>query len=84
MILAIDNIVTNPIIAGVEVPVTRTGEVSLIGELGSKQYDYSKSVYAIGVRYHPKASGLSLGVGYGRPWGYGHALFAQVGYAFGK
>lgn len=70
--------------AGVQVPVTRTGEVSLIGELGSKQYDGGESIYAIGVRYHPKNTGLSLGVGYGRPWGYGHALFAQVGYAFGK
>jgi len=70
--------------AGVQVPVTRTGEVSVIGELGSKTYDDGESVYAIGLRYHPKDTGLSLGVAYGRPWGYGHALFAQIGYTFGK
>jgi hypothetical protein len=72
--------------AGVEVPVTRTGQVRLIGELGSKRYDDSDAVWDIGVRYHPQGSGLSLGAGFGNPWGWedGTTWFAQVGYTFGK
>jgi len=70
---------------GVEVPVTSTGEISLIGELGSKRYDDNDAVWDIGVRYHPHNSGLSLGAGVGNPWGFtGTTLFAQVGYQFGK
>jgi hypothetical protein len=65
--------------AGVAVPLTRTGEFSLIGELGSKRYDYGESVYALGVRYHPKASAFNIGAGIAR-----HTIFVQAGYQFGK
>ena len=81
--------------AGANVPLTHTGNFSLVGEVGTKMLENIKGVgaktpYAIGLRYHPKTSGFSAGIGFGRPgivtqqelietsW------FAQVGYNFGK
>jgi hypothetical protein len=84
------------IYGGVEVPLTRDGRFSLTGELGSKVFDYSQSTYAIGLRYHPKSSGFSVGAGYGRIANTGigllasaegvgyHNFFIQAGYTFGK
>jgi len=75
--------------AGAQVPLTRTGEFSLVGEVGSKIIDEAETPYALGVRYQPNNSGLSVGVGFGRPnllnsvFG-GTSWFAQVGYQFGK
>jgi len=84
------------IYGGVEVPLTRDGQFSLTGELGSKVFDYGQSTYAIGLRYHPKSSGFSVGAGYGRIANSGigafagaegvnlHNFFIQAGYTFGK
>lgn len=82
---------------GVEVPLTSDGKFSLIGELGSKVFDYGQSTYAIGLRYHPQSSGFSLGAGYGRIANSGinallvsgsgenfHNFFVQASYNFGK
>jgi hypothetical protein len=75
--------------AGADVPLNRTGEFSLVGEVGSKTIDEAETPYAIGLRYHPNKSGFSIGAGFGRPnllnsvYG-GTTWFAQIGYAFGK
>lgn len=77
------------VFGGVAVPLSSTGEVSLIGELGSKRFDYGESPYAVGVRYHPTGSSFNLGAGYARgalgglSYG-GKGLFVQAGYQFGK
>jgi hypothetical protein len=76
--------------AGAQVPLTRTGEVSLIGEVGSKMFDGLSTPYAIGVRYQPKQSGFNIGAGFGRPSfisqepGLNSTFFVQAGYQFGK
>jgi len=67
------------IFAGVAVPLTRTGEFSLIGELGSKRTDGGDSEYAVGVRYHPQGQAFNIGAGIAR-----HTIFVQAGYKFGK
>ena len=82
---------------GAEVPLTSDGKFSLVGELGSKIFDYGQSTYAIGLRYHPQASGFSIGAGYGRIASSGigsilaaesgenfHNFFVQASYNFGK
>jgi len=75
--------------AGANVPLNRTGEFSLVGEVGSKIIDGGETPYSIGLRYHPSNSGFTVGAGLGRPtllnsaFG-GTSWFAQVGYQFGK
>lgn len=81
--------------AGVQVPVTRNGELSLIGEVQSKNLDsdyslgYAKIPYALGVRYAPSNQPFSLTVGVQRQglntlWERKAKLFVQANYAFGK
>ncbi|MEO6906823.1 MAG: hypothetical protein ABI210_02940 [Abditibacteriaceae bacterium] len=77
------------VFAGVAVPLSKTGEFSLIGELGSKRLEGGSSPYSIGVRYHPKASSFNVGAGYARGntggiLGDSKGLFVQAGYQFGK
>lgn len=67
------------VFAGVAVPLTRTGEFSLIGELGTSRVDHGDSEYALGVRYHPQGSAFNVGAGIAR-----HTLFLQAGYQFGR
>jgi len=67
------------VFAGVAVPLNRTGEFSLIGELGSKRSDYGDTSYALGVRYHPAGSSFNVGAGIARD-----IVFVQAGYQFGK
>jgi len=67
------------VFAGVAVPLTRTGEFSLIGELGTARADYGDSEYALGVRYHPQGSAFNVGAGIAR-----HTIFLQAGYQFGR
>jgi len=67
------------VFAGVAVPLTRTGEFSLIGELGTARVDHGDSEYALGVRYHPQGSAFNVGAGLAR-----HTLFLQAGYQFGR
>jgi hypothetical protein len=77
--------------AGVQVPVTRKGELSLIGEAQSKNIDEdaAKIPYALGVRYHPVNQSFSVSAGIQRqgfdtPYENSAKLFVQVGYTFGK
>lgn len=80
--------------AGVQVPVIRSGELSVIGEIQSKNLsssyvDNAKFPYAIGLRYHPQNQAFSITAGVQRqgiasPWESGSKLFVQAGYTFGK
>lgn len=81
--------------AGVEVPITLGGNVSLIGEVQSKNISSGFSLesgnipYSLGLRYKPAGQGLSLTAGLQRhgvntPWENSSKLFAQVGYTFGR
>jgi hypothetical protein len=70
---------------GVEVPLTRTGELALIGELQTKNSEFSdaKIPYSVGLRYRPESSGFTLAAGLQRQGiiddnGY----YAQLGYDF--
>ncbi|MEO6909259.1 MAG: hypothetical protein ABI210_15365 [Abditibacteriaceae bacterium] len=61
--------------AGVQVPITRTGELSVIGEIQSKNisssyvsYEWGKGSsakfpYALGLRYHPRDQAFSVTAG---------------------
>lgn len=95
--LGSDSMSKGSVFAGADVPLTRDGQFSLVGEVGSKVIDQGQSTYAIGVRYRPKSSGFSAALGYGRLASSGsgafigaesgqsfHNFFAQVGYTFGK
>lgn len=81
--------------AGVQVPITLGGDVSLIGEVQSKNIgsgfslEDSKIPYSLGLRYQPAGQALSVTAGLQRhglnsPWENSSKLFAQVGYTFGK
>jgi hypothetical protein len=80
--------------AGVQVPITRTGELSLIGEIQTKNLsssydDRAKFPYALGLRYHPKGQAFSITAGVQRegidtPYTTSSKLFVQAGYTFGK
>jgi len=75
--------------AGVQLPITRTGEFSLVGEIQSKNVDDGSMPYAIGVRYHPRGQAFSVSAGIQRQGidsGYGQdsRLFVQAGYTFGR
>ncbi len=82
------------VFAGVEVPVTRNGELSLIGEVQSKNVDSdyadnAKIPYALGVRYQPNGQAFSLTAGIQRhgintPYERKAKLFVQANYTFGK
>jgi hypothetical protein len=69
--------------AGLEAPITRTGEVSLVGEIGSKETQGGKSVYSAGLRYRPSGSGFSVGAGWMRDsLSFSSGFFANLGYTF--
>jgi hypothetical protein len=80
--------------AGAEIPVIRNGELSLIGEIQSKNIndDFAygaKFPYAIGLRYHPQGQAFSITAGLQRqgiesPFSNGSNFFVQAGYTFGK
>jgi hypothetical protein len=65
--------------AGIAIPVTRSGDIKLIGELDSARYDGAESQYVLGARYSPQHSDFNIGAGIAR-----HSVFVQVGYKFGK
>lgn len=67
------------VFAGVVVPITRTGELSLIGELGSKRHTWGESEYALGLHYRPAGASYNVSAGIAR-----HIKVVQVGYVFGK
>jgi len=74
------------IFAGVEVPVTRNGDFSFVGELQSKNLDFggAKSPYSASVRYRPQGQGLSASLGLiRRPFITNDSgFFFQLGYTF--
>lgn len=83
------------VFAGVQIPVTRNGELSLIGEVQSKNIDSdfaaddAKIPYALGVRYQPGDQAFSLTAGIQRhglntPYERKAKLFVQANYTFGK
>jgi len=68
---------------GTEIPITRTGDWQLVGEVGSKVYDHGEIPYSASIRYRPQGKGFGVSIGAIR-----HGLssdngfFAQVGYTF--
>ena len=86
------------VFAGLEVPLTRQGEWSLLGEIQSNNYentdpaytDRVKFPYAVGVRYRPQNQPFSVTAGVQRQGiltAYGETkprLFVQAAYTFGK
>ena len=71
------------VFAGVEVPVTRTGELQFVGELGSKKADGGNTVYSAGVRYRPQGRPFGASVGIAQTGlGDGGKFYAQLGYTF--
>jgi opacity protein-like surface antigen len=81
--------------AGLDIPLVRSGDLNLIGEIQSKNVDDAfsedtKPPYAIGLRYHPHNQAFSITAGAQRQ-GINSAFdpgaprfFAQIGYNFGK
>lgn len=77
---------------GVEVPVTRTGDFTLVGELQSKNQEWAKNTgaafpdkmpYSVSVRYRPAGKGISGSIGLQRQGLTGdNGLFLQLGYTF--
>lgn len=74
------------IYAGAEVPLTRTGEFQVLGEIGSKVVSGGGSPYSIGVRFRPRQQPFGATVGLQRLGTFDSKgrLFAQVGYTFGR
>jgi hypothetical protein len=86
------------VFAGLEVPLTRQGEWSVLGEIQSNNYentdpaytDRVKFPYSIGVRYRPNNQPFSITAGVQRQGiltAYGETkpkLFVQAAYRFGK
>ncbi len=75
------------IYAGVELPVTRNGDVSVVGELQSKVVKFSgaKAPFSLSVRYRPQGQGFSASAGImnrGISRESKGRLFAQIGYTF--
>ncbi len=70
---------------GVEVPFTRTGDFSFVGELQSKNFEGdSEFPYSASIRYRPVGQGLSASIGIQRQGILDdNGLFAQIGYSFG-
>jgi len=69
---------------GIEVPLSAEGDFKVIGEFGTKRFEYGSNPWALGVRWSPSRKGISAGFGYGN-YGYNsNGFFAQVGYKFGR
>ncbi len=73
--------------AGAEVPVTRNGNLAVVGELQSKVVKFSgaSAPYSLSVRYRPQNQGFSASVGLMRRGILSNdsRVFAQLGYTFG-
>jgi len=73
------------IFAGAEVPLTRTGEFQLVGEIQSKNLEFAgaKFPYSIGARYRPQGSPFGVSVGWQRQGLTADSgLYLQLGYTF--
>lgn len=74
------------IYAGAEVPLTRTGEFQVLGEIQSKVASGGSAPYSIGVRYRPAQRPFGATVGLQRQGVLDSKgrLFVQLGYTFGR
>lgn len=71
------------VFAGVEVPVTSTGDLQVVGELGSEIADGGDTPYSLSVRYRPQGRPFGASVGFAQQGlGGGGNFFAQLGYTF--
>jgi hypothetical protein len=70
------------VFAGVEVPFTRTGDLSFVGELGTKTVAGGSTQYSASVRYRPQEQPFSASLGIQRLSIADSGLFAQIGYSF--
>ncbi len=66
--------------------MTRTGDVQVIGEIGTKVVDEGGSPYSLGLRYRAAQQPFGATIGIQR---LGFAsnnsrIFAQIGYTFGR
>lgn len=71
--------------AGAEVPVTRTGDFQIVGEIQSKNLDFAgaKIPYSISGRYRPQGQPFGLSLGFARQGVTADSgFFVQVGYTF--
>ncbi len=72
------------VFAGVEVPVTSTGDVQAVGEIQSKNAEGGTTPYSASVRYRPKGQPFGASIGYSRQGLTSNGgVFAQIGYTFG-
>ena len=67
---------------GVEVPFTREGDFSFVGELQSKNVDGGDTPYSASLRYRPVGKGYSASVGFQRLGFADSGFFVQAGYTF--
>lgn len=81
------------IYGGVEIPITRDGTVSFVGEIQSKnaESEFSPATpYSAAVRYRPTQGGFSASAGFQRQGVFGNVtdnssnFFVQIGYTFGR
>ncbi len=71
------------VFAGAEVPITQTGDISAVGEIGTKIAQGGDTPYSIGVRYRPQGRPFGASVGIAQQGiGNGGRVYAQVGYTF--
>lgn len=74
--------------AGVEVPFTRTGDFSFVGELQSKNNSFGSgnTPYSASVRFRPQGQPYAVSAGVQRRGILSNdsGLFVQLGYTFGK
>ncbi len=72
------------VFAGVEVPITSTGEFQVVGELQSKNVEGGSTPYSASFRYRPKGQPFGASLGYARQGLTNRGgVFAQIGYTFG-
>ncbi len=74
------------IYAGAEVPLTRTGQFQVLGEIGTKVISRGASPYSLGVRFRPAQQPFGATVGIQRQGVLDSKgrLFVQLGYTFGR
>lgn len=73
------------VFAGVEIPITRTGEFQFVGEVGSDNVDNGDVPYSAALRYRPKGQPFGATIGIARQGvTTDNGLFVQLGYTFGR
>ena len=72
------------VFAGVEVPITQTGEFQAVGEFQTKNAEGGTTPYSASLRYRPKGRPFGASLGYARQGLTSNGgVFAQIGYTFG-